>query len=370
MPETGEAAVFWGVGKPFELREFPVPDPAPGAIVIKVALANICGSDLHYWRGDMDVVAMGRPLPLVLGHEATGRVHKLGAGVTTDSTGQPLREGDRVVYKYMNPCGHCPACLRRQYKSCPRRLSNWWVSCEEWPHFQGAFGQYYYLRPNHAVFKVPDELSDEMVAGVNCALTQVVAGFEIAGLRAGETVVIQGAGGLGVYAAAVAKEAGAHRVVVIDGVDERLALARAFGADHLVDLREYPEAADRIKVVQQLCDDWGGDVVVELVGNPAVMDEGIRMTAPEGRYLEIGNINVGWKGSIDPSLLVFGNRKIVGVSHYEGEHLKRALDFMLRTRDRYPYDRVLSHKFPLAQINEACEQQDKGYITRSAVVPN
>ncbi len=82
-----------------------MPDPAPGAVVLKVALANVCGSDMHYWRGDMDVKAMGRPLPLVLGHEAT--VHSLGEGVTTDSTGQPLKEGDRIVYKYMNPCMRC-----------------------------------------------------------------------------------------------------------------------------------------------------------------------------------------------------------------------------------------------------------------------
>lgn len=370
MAETGKAAAFWGAGKPFEIREYPVPDPAPGAVVIRVALANVCGSDLHYWRGDMDVAAMGRPLPLVLGHEATGRVHKLGQGVTTDSTGQALKDGDRVVYKYMNPCGHCRACLSRNYKSCPRRLDNWWVSSEEWPHFQGAFGQYYYLRPNSTIFKVPDDLTDEMVAGINCALTQVIAGLEIAELKFGETVVIQGAGGLGVYACAVARESGAEKVIIIDGIDERLALAREFGADETIDLREYGESADRVKRVQELANNWGGDVVLELVGNPKVVDEGLRMTAPEGRYLEIGNINVGWKAEIDPSLLVFGNRKIVGISHYEAHHLETAIKFMQRTRTKYPYHKVLSHKFPLEQVNDAFAQQAKGHITRGALVPN
>ncbi len=158
-------------------------------------------------------------------------------------------------------------------------------------------------------------------------------GIEYADLKLGESVVIQGAGGLGVYAAAVAKEAGAERVVIIDGVDERLELAREFGADETIDLRQFPESGDRIKRVLELCNDWGGDVVVELVGHPGVMDEGLRMTAPEGRYLEIGNINVGWKGEIDPSLLVFGNRKMIGVSHYEADHLEKALKFMQRTRE-------------------------------------
>jgi D-arabinose 1-dehydrogenase-like Zn-dependent alcohol dehydrogenase len=369
MAETGKAALFWGKGKPFEIREYPVPDPQPGAVVIKVALSNICGSDMHWYKGDMDPVAMNRPLPLVLGHEATGRVYKLGAGVTTDSRGLPLKEGDRVVYKYMNYCGRCRACLERNYKSCPTRLSNWWVSCEEWPHFQGSFGQYYYLRPNSAIFKVSDELTDEMIAGVNCALTQVIAGLEYADLKFGETVVIQGAGGLGVYATAVAKEMGANKVIVIDGVDERLDLVRRFGADETVDLREYADPQARIKRVQELANDWGGDVVIELVGNPAVVDEGLRMTAPEGRYLEIGNINVGWKAEIDPSLLVFGNRKIVGVSHYEARHLEKAIDFMLRTKETYPYHTVLSHKFPLEQVNEAFAAQATGKVTRGALVP-
>src|SRR5919198_2085222 len=347
MAETGKAAVYVGYGKPFEIREFPVPDPEPGAAVIKIAMANVCGSDLHYWKGEQNFEKMGRPLPLNTGHEHTGRIHKLGAGRTTDSAGQPLQEGDRVLYSYLNPCGQCPACLQRTFKSCPSRQANWRVSCEVWPHFQGGFGQYYYLRPNQAIFKLPDEITDEMAAGVNCAFTQVLAGLEIAGMKTGDTVVIQGAGGLGVYACAVAREMGAAKIIVIDGVDERLELASQFGADEFVDLREYPEPAARVERVRALADDWGGNVVMELVGHPGVVEEGLQMTAPEGTYLEIGNINFGWKTELDPSWLIFGNRRIQGVSHYEAEHLKRALDLMIRTRSKYPYHKILSHRFPL-----------------------
>ena len=367
MAETGKAATFWGAGKPFEIREYPVPEPQPGAVVLKVSLANVCGSDLHYWRGDMDVKAMGRPLPLVLGHEATGRVHSLGAGVTTDSAGQPLKEGDRVVYKYMNPCMRCRACLRRQYKSCPKRLNNWWVSSEEWPHFQGAFGQYYYLRPNSALFKVPDDLSDEMVAGINCALTQVIAGLEFADLELGEVVVIQGAGGLGVYATAVAKELGAGRVIVIDGIGERLELARRFGADELIDLREYPEPAARVERVRELTDGWGADVVAELAGHPRVVNEGFQMLGRPGRYLEIGNISPGLECPLDPSQLIFKNVPVYNMVYYEGIHLEQAIDLVWRTRDTYPWHQVVSHTFPLDRINEAFEAADRGEVTRAAI---
>jgi len=105
MAESARMAVFHGAGKPFEIREYPVPDPEPGAILGKVAMANVCGSDLHYWRGELDYVKMGRPLPLNTGHEHVGRVAKLGSGVTTDSAGRPLAVGDRVAYRFFFPCG-------------------------------------------------------------------------------------------------------------------------------------------------------------------------------------------------------------------------------------------------------------------------
>jgi len=179
MPDKAQLAVFHGTGTPFEIREYPVPEPEPGALLVKIALANVCGSDMHYWRGEQDYKKMGRPLPLNTGHEHVGTVAKLGPGVTADSAGQPLKVGDRVLYRYFFPCGRCKACLRRQFKSCPVRQANWLVSCEVWPHFQGGFGQYFYLRPNHAVFKLGDEITDEMAAGINCAYTQVYAGLDI-----------------------------------------------------------------------------------------------------------------------------------------------------------------------------------------------
>jgi D-arabinose 1-dehydrogenase-like Zn-dependent alcohol dehydrogenase len=370
MAETGRLAAWLGFGKGFEIREYPVPDPAPGAALIKIALANVCGSDMHYWKGELDLEKRGRPLPLNTGHEHMGTAYKLGAGVTTDSAGQPLREGDRVIYRYFIPCGRCRACLRRTFKSCPTRQANWLVTCDVWPHFQGGYGQYFYLGPNHAIFRLPDEISDEMAAGINCAFTQVYAALEIAGLRAGQSVVIQGAGGLGVYACAVAREMGAATIVVIDGVDERLALAREFGADAVVDLREHTTPAARIERVRALTDGWGGDIVMELVGNPNVVEEGLRMTALEGSYLEIGNINTDWNATFDPSWILFGNRRIIGIAHYEAEHLKGALDLMVRTRHRYPYHRIVSHRFPLDRINEAFRQQEDGHITRGAIAPN
>lgn len=369
MATHGRAALFYGPGKPFELKEYQVPDPEPGALVLRVTVANVCGSDLHQWRGEFDVEKFGRPYPQILGHEMTGRIHALGEGLTHDTAGQPLQVGDRIVFRYFYPCGHCRACLKRVFRACPYARAYLTKSADAPPHFTGAFADYHYVLPGAAIFKVPDELSDEMVAGVNCALSQVTGGLQLAQLKLGEYVVIQGAGGLGVYATAVAREMGAGKIIVIDGIPERLQLAREFGADELIDLRELPEPEQRVKRVLELTDGWGADVVAELVGHPRVCPEGLQMVGRTGRYLEIGNINPGLTYSLDPSQLIFRNITMYGMVYYEAEHLQQALQLLARTRGKYPWHKVLSHTFPLEDINRAFELADKGQVTRAAIKP-
>lgn len=368
MSNTGRAAVYRGLGQPFEIMEYPVPEPEPGAILIKVTMATICGSDLHMWRGDLDLGSLGAPLPTILGHEMTGKVAKLGAGVSTDSAGQPLAEGDRVVYRYFNACGRCPACLKGEDAACGSNLL-YMRPCDVWPHFGGAYAEYYYLLPGQTVIKVPDSLSDELVAPVNCALSEVIYGLEKVGLGFGDTLVIQGAGGLGLNATAVAKEMGAERVIIIDGITERLELAREFGADELIDMKAYKTPEERAMRVMELTGYRGADVVAELVGIPAAVPEGLAMLGSGGRYLEIGNISLGHMVEIDPAQLVMGSKKIFGIVCYGRDSLKKALDFLVRTKGKYPFDRILAKSYPLEEINEAFEAQDKGLVQRSAIVP-
>jgi len=369
MPAT--AAVFFGPGKPFELRQVPIPEVEPDGVLIRVTLANICGSDLHFWRGDA-------PLRLpedgwIFGHEMTGRVARLGARVKTDSLGRALKEGDRVAYTYFYPCGRCHACLNKQPAACPNKLERP-VGPSQFPHLHGAFADHYYLRPGGALFKVPDELPDEVVAPVNCALAQVMYGLHVAGLRFGDRVVIQGAGGLGVQAAAVAKDMGAATVIVVDQIPGRLELARAFGADHTLNLKEVPDRKERVRLVRQWTEGVGADLACDLVGFPAVIPEGIEMLRAGGTYLEIGTISRGATVELEPALLVWGSKKIVGVIQYDPWVIPRALDFLVRTKRRWPWERILSHTYPLARINEAFaasewHNKDTPTITRAALAP-
>ena len=282
---TGKAWVFTGVGKPFEEREFPLPEVEPGGILVRVMVASICGSDVHGWHGRTP-----RSGATVMGHEMTGRVARLGRGVKTDAAGAPLREGDRIVYSYFYPCSRCESCRADDAHHCTaRRIGAGRSRSDEPPHFTGAYAEYYYLRPGHYVLRAPDTLSDFEVAPLNCALAQVVYGLHQVGLQPGETVVIQGAGGLGLFASVVARERGAARVVVLDRVPERLTLARRFGADRVVDVGDFASGDQGAKAVRDLTG-GGGHVVAELVGRPEVLAEGLAMCRPEGRYLVIGNI--------------------------------------------------------------------------------
>ncbi len=259
----------------------PIPEVEPEGVLIRVSVANICGSDLHFWRGDA-------PLKYpedgwIYGHEMTGRVARLGAKVKTDSLGRPLREGDRVAYTYFYPCRRCYACLNNEPAACPNKIERP-LGPGAFPHLHGAFADHYYLRPGGHIFAVPAELSDEAVAPVNCALSQVLYGLRVAGLRFGDSVVIQGAGGLGIQAAAVAKDMGAATVIVIDQIAGRLELARAFGADHTINLKEVPDRRERVKLVRQWTGGVGADVACDLVGFPAVIPEGHRHAA-RGRHV-------------------------------------------------------------------------------------
>jgi L-iditol 2-dehydrogenase len=366
----GKAAVTRENARGMVITEYPVPDPGPAEVLIRVAMASLCGSDLHMWRGE---VPWFQRAPGIQGHEMTGTVAGLGASRKTDSLGRPLREGDRVAYAYFIPCGECWACLGGT-TGCPNRYrTRNTITAADPPHFLGAFAEYYLLKAGQWIFKVPDELPDELVAPVNCALSQVVYGLHQIGVWLGDTVVIQGAGGLGIYACGVAKDMGAGRVVVIDAIPERLALARQFGADEVIDFKETPAKAARVQRVKELTGGTGADVVIEVAGVAGIVQEGVEMTRVGGRYLWMGNIVPGLTAEIIPHDVTRQPKTIRGVLAYDRWVIPRALEWVSRTRTRYPFQKLVGARFQLEKINDAFEQAEwaagKGSVARTVVVP-
>ncbi len=367
----GKAAVAKAWGQPFEIEEFDVPVPEPGGIMVRITQAGICGSDLHLWRGDN---VFPKPLPpegRVGGHEGTGVVAQLGAGISTDFNGTPIAEGDRVMHAAINPCNQCYRCLRGEQNWCVRGRAT--PPPEQFRMFSGTYAEYYYVPPGRPIFKVPDELPDEALGYVNCAMGTVTEGLSRAGCAEGDYVVIQGAGGLGLNATAMAKDMGAHRVIVLDRIPHRLALAEEFGADFTVNIDEFNTQDTRRDRIWELTDGRGANICVELVGRAELLLEGLEYLGNGGTFIEIGDIIAGDTVPFDPSTLVWGAKRIMGSIMYRPSLLPVMMEMMVKNRDRLPYDKIVSHTYPLEQINEALDvaewQGKETAVSRAMITP-
>jgi L-iditol 2-dehydrogenase len=348
-----------------EVKEFDVPEPEPGAVLVKVRRANVCGSEVHIYHFHHPLIR-----ECVLGHEFVGEIAALGDGVTTDYAGNPVQLGDRVIAPYYLTCRKCPACLRGDFNLCQRAYAFWANPPEKEPHFTGAFATHYYVHPDQYFYKVPDDVPDEVVAGANCGLTQVLFGLRQVGLTAGDSLVIQGAGGLGLYAAAVGNDMGAQ-VIVVEGIPERIELAKRFGAESAVDMREHETAGERIEQVKALTDGYGADVVLEVTGVPAAFVEGVGLARPGGTLVEIGNVSVGEEHevSLAPGLITRKMLRVQGFVRYQPWFLHRALRFLERKHRDHPFDALSDREYGLEDVGEAIEREEGKKVARPAIVP-
>lgn len=359
-----KAMVFTEVGKPFEAREFPLVDLESKAIWVKVSMSTICGSDLHTIQGHRPA-----PVPMILGHEITGKVMALGKDIKTDTTGKPLKEGDRITWTIFANCGNCYYC---KIKGLPMKCVNLFKygheTCVNPPYLNGGYAEYCYITPGTYVFKVPDNLSDEEVAPVNCGLSTVIQGYDSIKIQPDDQIVIQGAGMLGLYAAAVAKERGAGKVIVIDLVDSRLEMAKKFGADMVINGKEKSNE-EIIEIVRSSTGGWGVDLVVELAGTPKVIPMGIKMLCKGGRYLHIGNVSPMSLFEIDGNDIVTNWITIKGIHNYDALQLYEALNFIERNKEVYPFKDFVTHKVSLDEINNGIKIAESRVAIRVAVCP-
>ena len=356
----GRVAELREYGRPVEITEYEVPAPEPGGLVVKVEQAAICGSDLHIWRGETATSPVS-PSRLGFGHEGFGRVVALGSGSRTDDAGVPLAEGDRVIHHVMaSHVGRGPdPNTQREYG--------------QHPYFHSTFADFYYIGATRPVFRVPDELADDVLPPVNCAMGAAVSALLAGGTTFGSKVIIFGAGGLGLTAAAIAKDMGAECVIVVDRIAARLDLARRFGADICLDTSEVTAVADRVDFVKEQTGGRGVDVAVEVAGRAELLPEGMEMLARYGTFVEVGLFYPGPTAPLDPSVVLSGRKRIVGSAGYSPDLLPRILQFLVRAQDRYPFADMVSHRFTLAKINEALAASDwtRGGppVTRAVLTP-
>lgn len=356
----------------YEVREYPMPDPGPGSVLVKMELSGICGTDKHTFLGyttQYGGTASPRriPFPIIQGHENVGTVAAIGGdGRYADFEGTPLRSGDRVVVGANVICGRCYYCAHGfPYYLCERMVdygNN--MSAAEPPHLFGGWAEYLYVVPGSFLVRVPDELPSDIAV-----LTEVMAvtvGLDRAKQMSAvpsepflfdDTVVVLGVGPLGMCFAMKARMLGAGTIVAIDLSEHRLEMARRLGADHAVNAA-HVAAADRLAFVRDLTHGRGADLVVECAGVPQVIPEALDLLRPGGLLVEAGNFSDLGDVPINPHRhLCSKSVRILGVGGEEPASYGPSMRQMLRYMRQYPALReFVSHRYGLDDVRAAVER--------------
>lgn len=366
MPNA-KAAVLEQFKAPLQLRDYALPSQLEaGAALVRTTMAGICGTDVHLWKGELPIA-----LPVILGHETVGVIEQLGDGLAQDWSGEPLRVGDRVTWTSTMSCGKCYYCAeKKQPTRCPqRRAYGIGYRSDQPPHFLGGYAEYHYLRPGAHIFRIPDDLPTESVIGAGCALITAIHGVERTGIDWQDTVVVQGAGPVGIAALAVAKSAGASKVIVIGGPTHRLEMAKRFGADEVIGLSAVKTPEERIARVKELTRGYGADVVLECVGIPTSVPEGMEMCRDGGKYLVLGHYCNAGTIQFNPHVITRKQLQVFGSWSSEPRHMRAAIDFLRANRERFPFAEMVTHRFGLAQADEALATTARWESAKSVIVP-
>ncbi len=369
MATVANAVVLREFNEPLVVEAAPVPDPEPGALVARVDYGGVCGTDVHLHHGNLPI-----PTPLVLGHEAVGRVAALGEGVAADFVGQPLRVGDAIAWSSNIPCGRCFWCVvERERTLCEnRRVYGVNQRFDEWPRLSGGWAEVVYLQPGSAIFKLPPGVPPEHAIALGCAGPTAVHGvLDTVGVRVGETVVVQGSGPVGIAAAMYAHLGGAGKVILVGGPANRLALARELGiADVHVDLFELTDPAARIeRVLAETRGRRGADLVLECAGVPAAVPEGFEMARRNARYLVLGQYTDRGPTAINPHVITRKQLRIFGAWAFAEAHYLRYVESLPALATRFDLDRLIT-RYPLAEANRALADVAAGSVMKAVLVPN
>lgn len=209
-----------------------------------------------------------------------------------------------------------------------------------------------HLRAGTALFRIPDSLPTEAVVGAGCALTTAIHGLERCQVQWGDVVVVQGSGPVGMAALAVAKQAGALKLIVTGGPPHRLQLAREFGANVTLDVAAV-ETEERKRQVLAETGGYGADVVIECVGHPEAVNEGLEYCRDGARFLVLGQYANAGNISFNPHTITRKQLQLAGSWGFEPRHVDRALQLLDAGDWKQLFARQVTHRFPLERANEA-----------------
>lgn len=363
------AAVLRAAGEPLEIEDVELDAPGQGEVLVRIEAAGVCHSDLHYMTGDL-----AAKLPIVVGHEGAGIVEAVGPGA-----GDRVAVGDRVALLWRPRCGECDACVRGNPVLCrygrvfaqtnglfdgTTRLH---AGDERIHHLMGVscFAERVVVSET-SVTKVPDGVPPEVAAIAACAvITGVGAVLNAVESPGGRPLGVLGAGGVGLAAVMGAHLSGAAPIIAIDLDPAKLELARRFGATHTIAAGSEDVVARVLEITGE-----GAPWMIDAVGAPVTMQQGVASLAPEGTLVAIGLTRADATFAVPVNELVQRQKRIVG-SLYGSSNPRIDLPriFALYLAGRLPLDELVGTRRPLEQVNEAYEELRSGVAGRGILVP-
>ncbi|MGO4404517.1 NAD(P)-dependent alcohol dehydrogenase [Bosea sp. RAF48] len=352
------AAVFQEAGR-IELEDKPVPDVGPLDALLRITTTTICGTDIHILKGEYPV-ARG----LTIGHEPVGLIEKLGSEV------RGFREGQRVIAGAITPSGHSAACLcgcasqdgpgeRHGFKA----MGGWRFGNT----IDGAQAEYL-LVPDAMVnlAHVPSGLTDEQVLMCPDIMSTGFSGAESGRVRIGDCVAVFAQGPIGLCATAGARLMGATRIIAVESIPERQAMARRLGADEIVDFSK----GDPVDEIMRLTDGRGVDVAIEALGRQETFSAALRVLRPGGTLSSLGVYSSDLTIPLGAFAAGLGDHRIVTTLCPGGkERMRRLIDVV--ASGRVDLGGLVTHRFPLERIKDAYElfAQQRDGVLKVAITP-
>lgn len=363
-----KAVVITEPGK-VEVQKLPYPALERGALILKMQMSGICGTDKHAFKGEK-VLYGGTEAeqeiayPTVHGHENAGTVVEISPEdkCTIEYHGQELKVGDRVTMCPNIICGRCWYCRHVfAYPFCAQNTTIGLSFPSNKPPFVvGGWAEHMFVPPKAWVYKVPDDMPDELVALTEIFVVAATldrakefSRIEARGFGFADTVVVQGAGAVGCMHVAKARMLGAGQIILVDESDQKLHLAKEFGADVTINAKAISHQ-ERVRIIKGLTEDRGADVVVETAGTALAFSEGLDYTRRGGTYIETGSfVDTGTVAINVHRQIAAKNVLVIGNSNHPHTGYYQAMHMMMKYRKEYPFDKLITHKFHLDDADEA-----------------
>ena len=350
IPRTARVAMLTGM-EHYDVKEFPIPEVGDDDMLVKVEGCGICGTDAHEFKKDPFGL-----IPVALGHEGTGEIVKMGKNVKKDSAGKDLKVGDKVVTCMIfkdNP----DITMFDLNKQNVGGADVYGLLPDDDIHLNGWFSDYIFIRGGSTVFNVSDlDLHSRILIEPCAVLIHAVERAKSTGiLRFNSRVAVQGCGPIGLICIAILRTMGINKIVAVDGEDKRLAFAREMGASDTVNFKEHKGIEALAGAVQSACDGHLADFAFQCTGSPAGHSNIYKFIRNGGGLCELGFFINGGDAVINPHFDICSKEiTTVGSWVYTLRDYATTFEFLKSAkRIGIPMEKLITHTFPLEQINEA-----------------